>query len=171
GWPEQEIPVGSDRAPKWPEGLTGSISHSKEWALVAITTEANGRVGVDVEHREHLEEPLWEMVFTETEVARWKGLSREEQLRCALVGFCAKEAVYKAQYGWTGSFLGFHAVEVELSGCADRVGDFSCTFRQDVRPSKFDGGRAFRAGERVRVRYLLNWLEGAPVIVGAWIKG
>jgi 4'-phosphopantetheinyl transferase EntD len=36
GLPERPIPMGRDRAPVWPEGVVGSISHSDAFCLAAV---------------------------------------------------------------------------------------------------------------------------------------
>jgi enterobactin synthetase component D len=110
------IPVGSDRAPAWPSGYGGSISHCRG-AVVAAAVRDRGHIGIDVEEAVPLERELWDAICTQREMAWLKvqgGL-------LATVMFSAKEAVYKAQYRITGRLLEFGEVELAL----DQAGYFS----------------------------------------------
>ena len=110
------IPVGSDRAPIWPTGYWGSISHCRT-AVVAAAMRAGGHIGIDVEQAVPLERGLWDAICTPGEMEWLKGRGE----LWATVIFSAKEAVYKAQYPITGRMLEFSDVELTL----DQAGCFS----------------------------------------------
>ena len=65
-----EIPSAPDRAPVWPAGFAGSISHCDTRAVVAVQRRSVGTIGVDVEHRTELKHSIWESVFLPTELER-----------------------------------------------------------------------------------------------------
>ncbi len=86
-----------DRRPIWPRGFVGSISHTRDFAIVIISsTDLLSSVGVDAER---CVSPLLRLeiegrVLSESErLQAPKWMSPEEFLSCA---FAAKEAVYKA---------------------------------------------------------------------------
>jgi 4'-phosphopantetheinyl transferase EntD len=112
GYPPIAIPVDDRRAPIWPEGITGSISHCRGCvlAIVARVSTTLGYVGVDVELVHDLEVDLWDSICTPTELS-WLNASERPGYRAKLL-FSIKEAVYKAQYQLTRQMLDFHEVEV-----------------------------------------------------------
>lgn len=133
---------GEDRAPIWPPGFVGSISHTDAWCAAAVAREQDLRsVGIDLEPATPLKEALWRRVCTRAERERLR-----ERTSPGLMGkilFSAKESVYKCQYPITHQFLGFHAVEIELGD-----GEFRAVFRQEVRE--------FQPGDVVTGRYLVE---------------
>ncbi|TDJ70257.1 MAG: 4'-phosphopantetheinyl transferase superfamily protein [Planctomycetota bacterium] len=107
------IPAGPDRAPEWPDGITGSISHCD--SLCAAVAARVGRIvslGLDIESVEPLSRELVSLVGTCAEIEEWDRASGELALDPAKLAFCAKESVYKADYPLTKRFLDFHDVEV-----------------------------------------------------------
>ncbi len=120
------IPRGEDRAPIWPEGFVGSISHTDTWCAAAVARAEDLRaIGIDLEPATPLKEALWRRVCTENERDWLHGLA-EPGLKGKVL-FSAKESVYKCQYPLTMKFLGFHAVQVELGD-----GTFEATFQQEA---------------------------------------
>lgn len=104
------IPAGPDRAPRWPQGLQGSISHGAGVAVAAVRDGAP--LGVDVEWAEGVEPDLWPLVCAPDELA---ALPREGRARAVARVFSAKEAVFKAQYPLTRAMIGFEALSVRLT--------------------------------------------------------
>lgn len=102
-------------APIWPEGIGGSISHTKgcNGAVVARISKGES-LGLDIEKIDRLEEELWEYLFVEEE-REWLKTKDDESQKYASILFSAKEAFYKAQYQLTHSWLGFHDVMIELT--------------------------------------------------------
>ncbi len=158
GWPDVELLNGEDRAPIWPAGASASISHCDTRAVIAAgRRDLVGTVGVDIEHRARLEPRLWKTVFLPEEVAFLEGLPEPSRGRVALVLFSAKEALYKAQYPRTATYMGFHELRVELRlEPGDRRGTLACTFQNDVGP--------FARGTVAHGRTLLDaWPSGEVV--------
>lgn len=121
------VPMGPDRAPVWPSGWTGSITHAGDMAIAAVSRTAR-MVGIDLECDADLPADILESVLNTAERARLV------DLRQARLIFAIKEAAYKAQYPITQQVLGFEAFEVRLEG--DR---FEAVFQGDIGP--------FRRGE------------------------
>ncbi len=127
------IPMGSDRAPIWPGGLVGSISHCGSWCAAAVARVADGvaAIGIDIEVATPLDVELAEEICTDGE-RKWLATmpTAERGLLLAAI-FSAKEATYKCQYTLTGKLIGFQALSVELDL---EDGRFLARFETDVLP-------------------------------------
>jgi 4'-phosphopantetheinyl transferase EntD len=151
------IPMGPDRAPEWPGGIVGSITHTKSWCAAAVARADDvAGLGLDVEMAEDLAHKLWDSICTPRDLAWLDAHPEGERARLAKAIFSAKESAYKAQYLVTRTYLGFMAMSVELDVAA---GTFVATFEQ---PS----GQAFVPGDvlRGRVRWTRDVVATAVVI-------
>jgi len=95
------------RAPVWPEGVAGSITHSKDRAIAAVSTRYRG-VGLDCEALVSTDRAmqLAATIFSETE-ARLRPDPLPFGTFFTLV-FSAKEALYKALSPWLTQIPAFH---------------------------------------------------------------
>ena len=105
----------SDRAPVWPAGLVGSITHTDGFVAAAVArgSELAG-LGIDAESRTRpLRKGLERYVCTVSERDRLtaNGVAAEDVLR---VIFGGKESVHKCVAPMSGITLGFHDVELDL---------------------------------------------------------
>ena len=141
-----------DRAPVWPRGITGSVSHTSTRAWVALVDADFGTIGIDGEDREGLEQRLWHLVLGKDEIAYLETLAPAARPRRALALFCAKEALYKAQYPRTRRLLGFLSIAVRLF----EDGRLHGVFQEDVPP--------FAAGFMVQGR----WRDDGAIL--AWAR-
>lgn len=124
GLPGRPIPAGADRAPIWPLGLIGSISHSDRLCLAAV---GRGRgIGVDLEPAEPLEPQIHRMILSPED--RGSEGAVISGLETRLI-FSAKEAAYKAQYPLSRQLFDFQTLAVTVQG--DR---FEARFRRDIAP-------------------------------------
>jgi len=135
------LPVrqGPDRAPIWPDGYTGSISHCGDCCLAAVARIPVIRsIGVDIEPAEGLEAELSDLICTPRE-ASWLGAhpASARPVLARLI-FSAKEAAYKAQYPLTGQFLDFGHIGIDADLQRHTL---SALFTQPAGP--------FRAGDRL----------------------
>ena len=140
------VPVGADRAPIWPAGVIGSISHNETRcaAALALTSDRFRAIGLDIEAAAPLDDAFTEEICTRREAA-W--LSRRPRVDRGLLLkaiFSAKECTYKCQYPLTGQIFDFTTIDIDLDIAA---GWFEATFAQDVSP--------FRSGDRLRGRVRL----------------
>jgi 4'-phosphopantetheinyl transferase EntD len=110
---------GADRAPRWPAGIVGSITHTLRPALTYVGVVV-GRsadvvaVGVDAEASQGLDAALQPYGLTAVEQERLAAVEPERQPLWAKIIFSAKEAFYKAQFPLSARRLGFQDVEVAL---------------------------------------------------------
>ncbi|UFZ05124.1 4'-phosphopantetheinyl transferase superfamily protein [Bradyrhizobium ontarionense] len=115
GAPSVALVPTADRAPVWPSGYTGSISHCADYCAVVVARSRDVRsLGLDVEDLRELEPTMLDLVLTPTE-RRWL-CAQPATLRPLLpiVIFSAKEAYYKCQYPITRGFLEFRDVELAI---------------------------------------------------------
>jgi 4'-phosphopantetheinyl transferase EntD len=110
---------GADRAPRWPTGVVGSITHTgagdQGYCAVVLGRDSElVTVGIDAEEAEPLEPELWSFVLTADERAALEREPVESRGLLAKVVFSAKECFYKAQYPLTRQFLSFQQVRITL---------------------------------------------------------
>lgn len=130
--------AGDDRAPIWPDGLVGSISHTKTLCIAALS-DRDISIGIDVEEDTALDADLIPAICTPLER---KAIAGRDVGPLAKLIFSAKEAAYKAQYPLTGALFGFDHLEITLDLAAHR---FVATFVQpagcfsvgDTLPGRF----------------------------------
>jgi 4'-phosphopantetheinyl transferase EntD len=126
GFPAAPIPMAADRAPVWPAGLSGSITHTRQMALAAVT-RAPALIGIDLEPADAVTPPMWDAVFLPAERAQIA--AAPDPVAMATLIFCAKEATYKAQYPLTRTLFGFDRIVI-----APGQADFTATFRAETGP-------------------------------------
>lgn len=148
GVAECAIPSGADRAPVWPTGIVGSISHTDSACLSIVSKNSQWMgLGVDIELAKPLAFDIASSILVREDLATCQNLLDPTVI------FAVKEAVYKAQYPITKLLFGFDALGVSLA--ADR---FTARFLTTQ-------GR-FRAGHKVTGRWAL---AGGHVLVIAAI--
>ncbi len=136
GFEERSVPVGTDRAPIWPNGIVGGISHSDDICIaVAAKTEGVAALGIDVERATPLQAELWDTVLTSSDLSLVKSFPKRQRGVIAKVIFSAKECAYKCQYPISRKLFGFDAMDITLDIEGQR---FWAAFTQDAQP--FDRG-------------------------------
>jgi len=109
-------PVGrqSDGNPEWPDGVTGSVTHTGTfaWAAVAFASDARG-IGIDSERLRRFDDParLARHIMRPDEAAVG-GPELDDRLRLPLV-FSAKEAIFKCLYPLVGRRFYFEDAAIE----------------------------------------------------------
>lgn len=150
GWPPAAIPSLPDRAPLWPEGLVGSISHTRQ-ACVAVVGPRDRlcSIGIDLENDVPMAPTLWDTVCTPDELA-WVA-TQPTPLQGLLVTrlFSAKEAFYKWQYPQTGQMLEFQDVQVALDKQTLGFGVCPATTRRARMPACGGTGQLLVEGGQV----------------------
>lgn len=111
--PATSIPMGSDRAPLWPDALRGSIAHCQQVAIAIVAKSGSvSGLGIDIEEDAPLESTLWTDILTPVEQNWLRAQHPADQGRIVRQIFSAKEAVYKAQYPLTKCMLEFGDVSL-----------------------------------------------------------
>ncbi len=130
-------------APLWPEGITGSITHTHGYAAALVGEKRHfSGIGVDAERVGGVTQDLWPRLFNPKERDYLMRLDEKDRLVVATLIFSAKETCFKA---WGG------------------VGPLA--FREiHVTPEK-ESFTAVRAGESLQGRYAV---EGDLMLTAAW---
>jgi 4'-phosphopantetheinyl transferase EntD len=120
---------GPDRAPIWPEGTVGSITHCGDYcaAAVAWTTHLHS-LGVDAEPNEPLPAGVLERVCTAHERAWSRGQGLDRGIHWPTLIFSAKESIFKAWHPLTGRWLDYLDAEID-------VDPQEASFQARLRPS------------------------------------
>ncbi len=103
---------GADGLPLWPQGTTGSISHSNGYAIaVAAQSSRYYALGIDIEMLQNEKEAIKiaALVLTQNELEK---LPQDNKALAVTAAFSAKESLYKALYPHIYRFYDFHAAEL-----------------------------------------------------------
>jgi 4'-phosphopantetheinyl transferase EntD len=129
------IPRTPSRAPMWPAGFVGSITHCAGFCgSVAAPTTRLAAIGLDAESAAPMEPRLANFVCRSDERAAFADLGPPPNGDWAKVAFSAKEAVYKAYSPLAGAFLEFHDVALTFSRDGVRSGGFKARLRNPAKP-------------------------------------
>lgn len=130
GRPPEPLPAGEDRAPVWPAGVTGSISHS-DWACVAVVAASQGvpALGLDIEESAPLDMALVPDICTLTERAWLSTRPEGARGRLAKLLFSAKECAFKCQFMLSREMLDFTDLDITVDL---QTGQFEATFQRTV---------------------------------------
>jgi len=97
GVQDQGIRPGPNRAPKWPDGLTGSITHDPSHCLAAVARKRHVRgIGIDIERRQCMPKAARDLFMSASDQGAIPGLSTPSSKDMPVTVFSAKESVFKA---------------------------------------------------------------------------
>jgi 4'-phosphopantetheinyl transferase EntD len=152
GVPAGPILPGPAGQPRWPPGVTGSITHCAGYQACAVARTADvAAIGIDAEPDAGLPAGLIEKVATGPERA-W--IARQAAARPTVCWdrllFSAKEAACKMWYPLTGRWPGLHGAAIGLATTG--------TFTACLGPAAGDGPAARMTG---------RWLAAGGLIVTA----
>ncbi|MEX2474083.1 4'-phosphopantetheinyl transferase [Marinobacter sp.] len=99
---EPAVPaLGDDRAPVWPTGCVGSITHTQGWAASIIGQQSDyAGLGLDAEiiMSDDRALPLCRQILTPSEQARFRPELTHQAGHFITLVFCLKETLFKALY-------------------------------------------------------------------------
>ncbi|MFF0150257.1 4'-phosphopantetheinyl transferase [Micromonospora sp. NPDC005203] len=130
GLPPIAVPAAADRAPVWPAGVVGAITHTAGYcaAVAAHATDIRS-VGIDAEQHREISPGVRRLV-----------LLPEEEADCArlpggtfwpIVLFSAKETVYKVWHPVVGTWLDFQDARLDID-------PYAGTFTARIAPARLD---------------------------------
>lgn len=101
------------RAPVWPAGLGGSLSHSRNRVCALLTRDKDRLVGIDCEQvmAGTTAREMAEMIVNPAEQQRLMALDRPFHQALTAV-FSVKESLYKALWPYLGQFMEFSDADV-----------------------------------------------------------
>lgn len=109
GHPATPLLIGAGRAPVWPPGVVGSISHAGGEAVAAAAWSREvAALGLDLEVIRPLDAGVAGLIADPAEQA-WIGGDPARLIRL----FSAKESIFKALYPLHGAFFDFDAVHLD----------------------------------------------------------
>ncbi len=112
---DQPLPVGPDRAPVWPAGIVGSITHCEEFVAAAVARSGPIRgIGVDVERSRALDPEVAKLICSPQEREWSRAVAPPDSTDWPKVIFSAKEAAYKCLASWCKRPLRFQDLEITL---------------------------------------------------------
>lgn len=137
GLPPVAILPGPDRAPIWPPGIVGSITHCRKYRAAAVASAgAIAGIGIDAEPNAPLPAGVLDAIALPAEILQLTHLTRVDPSICwDRLLFSAKEAVFKTWFPLTGVQLGFDEAALSIEASAHT---FSA--RLLVPGSRRDGG-------------------------------
>lgn len=116
----QPILWAGHRAPAWPEGFAGSITHCEGLVCaVAVRKHRILSLGIDAESASPLEPELLRLVCRAEELVMHERLRLPEGSDWGKVAFCAKEAFFKCLYPLTRELLDFTDVVIGITVSPD----------------------------------------------------
>lgn len=114
--PRGDGPAWARRAPRWPPGVVGSMTHCDHFYGAALAADTQvAALGIDAEVNAVLPAELHSMVLLPEERDAVEVLfQRSPEIAWDRLVFSAKESVYKAWYPATGGWLDFHDCAVQI---------------------------------------------------------
>ena len=130
------------REPLWPEGISGAITHSGNWAAAAAgkTSDVLG-IGIDLEDLERQVDPRISRHVCIPEEQKWLQECGEESWEKNLkIIFSAKESIFKAFFPYTRTYLHFHDARIlmEQTFFQNSKPDSLSVKEKNSKPEKFE---------------------------------
>ena len=130
------------REPLWPEGISGAITHSGNWAAAAAgkTSDVLG-IGIDLEDLERQVDSRISKHVCIPEEQKWLQECGEDLLEQNLkIIFSAKESIFKAFFPYTTTYLHFHDARIlmEQTFFQKSKSDSLSKKEKNSKPEKFE---------------------------------
>jgi 4'-phosphopantetheinyl transferase EntD len=118
GFDKLDLPIALDRAPLWPSGVVGSLTHvrgcqGEHFAAAVARASDFSAIGIDAEFEGGLDPHVWTQVLTTRELGQIRALPVNARATEVLTRWCIKEAIAKAERQPT------EPIEIEIVGKSD----------------------------------------------------
>ena len=150
-----ELRADEDGLPEWPEGVLGSITHSKGLCVAVVAGDSQlGLLGVDLERTDRIGAAAMKRVIHPREA----DFARDDQRKASIL-FSLKEAFYKAQFARWRIAGNFHdlALDVDVAAGGAAVREISPHFGAELVDSADE--LRFRFGLFANYVVSLCWRE------------
>lgn len=127
GGPAASIPRDVDRAPQWPDGFVGSITHCHGFCAAAVARDQLVRgLGIDAEVVTPMDAEMARFVWSEGEEEDLPRLASEPVCGWAKLLFSIKESLFKCLYQpLNASLMDFRDIRVSLGPQNPTRGEFA----------------------------------------------
>jgi enterobactin synthetase component D len=155
GMTEVNVSSGNDRAPIWPIGAIGTISHSHGRCAVLASTDQNVRVGIDVERLAEgdARAAILNTCVSKEERRLINGQKAYSLSQVVTLVFSAKETLYKMLYPMVRAYFGFEAATIREEPTGTSLGLY---LTQDLQGG-LRSGSAFDIQFEFGADYVLTW--------------
>lgn len=159
----RNIAVDPMRAPVWPEGICGALSHDGVRVACLVARSRDIIAGVDIAalglNAEEYD-AIWSIALTTQDRAKIETLPRDERRPALIRVFSAKETLFKALYPLVRDIFGFESAEIARMDSHDFL---VLRLTQDLTGS-IPAGSDFGIVCRAMRAHLLTWLlqSGPP---------
>ncbi|MBP9680342.1 MAG: 4'-phosphopantetheinyl transferase superfamily protein [Bacteriovorax sp.] len=149
----------SDRSPKWPYGVVGSISHNHNLVCCGISTsEKLIGLGVDIEQLGRTKPEMGRYIRTKEDLDEHEYF---DEISLLTFIFSAKESLYKALYPEVKKFFGFEYASVTEINFANKT--FKIQLLKDLNSQfNLEGRHHFEGRFALMGDNLLTAIEIAP---------
>ncbi|MEU4680891.1 4'-phosphopantetheinyl transferase superfamily protein [Micromonospora sp. NPDC023737] len=146
GLPPAPVPA-ADRAPVWPSGVVGTITHTRGYCAAAAARSSEVRaVGMDAEQHKELSPGVRRLICLPEEDVHLARLPVGVSWPAVL--FSAKETIYKVWHPVVGTWLDFTDALVEIDPDAG-------TFRARIAPARVDAAPVGHPPRAVHGRFVV----------------
>lgn len=147
----------ADRAPIWPTGIVGSLSHTRACVSLLLAKSSSGKLlGVDCEEimRPETAAGMRDMIINANEeaVLACSGLPFATALTAA---FSLKESLYKALFPVFRQFMHFN--EAEIVACEANLASVTLRLTRALS-TEFAVGRLFTGRVTLQEKQLTSWI-------------
>ena len=142
GLPPVPVLPGVRNAPRWPNGIVGSMTHCDGYRAAALARAADMvTVGIDAEPDLPLRAGVVESIALPSELSWVRAAAPGSAHRDRLL-FSAKESVYKAWYPMMRTELDFDDAEIAfVTEATDATGSSGTFHARVLRPARHSSGR------------------------------
>jgi 4'-phosphopantetheinyl transferase EntD len=162
------VPIvhGPSGAPRWPRGVTGSITHCAGYRACAVARVSDvASIGIDAEPNEETPDGVLQVIADHAERERLAALSAARPgVHWDRLLFSAKESVYKAWFPLTGRWLGFEDASVSIDRSAET---FSARLRVPGPAINGSPIESFNGRWTVRDGLIITAVVVAAVVIAA----
>lgn len=151
-----EIATAEDRAPIWPSGFSGSISHTHGLCVAVVLPDPNRLVGIDIEKPTSGQalDSILKVTMSEQDRSVLAEHTPLPDGIAATVAFSAKETLFKALFPTVRNFFGFECAEL---AAMPRDGRVSLRLTDTLHPL-LPSGTQFDVSYSVADDHVLTWL-------------
>lgn len=155
---DQPITSMYEPLPIWPSHVLGSISHSQNKLIVALSNNAVN-LGIDIEHwvtSEFAQESA-HLILTPSEFDLWKGKAAEFFDFAGYVSliFSVKESLYKAVYPTAKQYIDF--LEASIVDINLKNQTLTLTFLPEIQ-QRYQLLEQYQGGWAVEQDYIMTWV-------------